>query len=161
MAFTILYKFNHKLFIDILGTSMYYRLDRLTSFKNSNNIQTTNALISIGANKTMYFPEKYNDFFFSYLLSNNIYLIIPIIFSYLSLLYLLLKEDNLTSKVVFFIFLFQITENMAMNLSLLPVIGIPLPFLSYGGSHIITSFIVILLTWNDKLKLNSLKKQLS
>ena len=30
-----------------------------------------------------------------------------------------------------------------MNLSLVPVIGIPYPFLSYGGTHIFTSIILI------------------
>ena len=33
-----------------------------------------------------------------------------------------------------------------MNLSLVPVIGIPYPFLSYGGSHIISSIILIYLS---------------
>ena len=33
-----------------------------------------------------------------------------------------------------------------MNLSIVPVIGIPYPFLSYGGTHIITSIILIYLS---------------
>jgi len=41
---------------------------------------------------------------------------------------------------------------MSMNLSLLPVIGIPLPFLSYGGSHIICSFIILSLVFKEKKK---------
>lgn len=151
-SFTILYYTNHKLFINLLGTSMYYRIDRITSFKENNNLQTTNALISIGSNKTMYFPEKYNDFFFSYILSNNIYISIIIILSYIILLYLLLKYNSLTSTTWFYILLFQVLENMSMNLSLLPVIGIPLPFLSYGGSHIICSFIILSLVFKEKKK---------
>jgi len=30
--------------------------------------------------------------------------------------------------------------NIGMNLGILPVIGISLPFLSYGGSHLLTEF---------------------
>ena len=35
-----------------------------------------------------------------------------------------------------------------MNLSLLPIIGIPLPFVSYGGSYLITLYIMIGLSIN-------------
>lgn len=37
----------------------------------------------------------------------------------------------------------HITINIGMNLALLPVTGIPLPFMSYGGSHILLDFISI------------------
>jgi rod shape determining protein RodA len=34
----------------------------------------------------------------------------------------------------------HILVNVGMNLGLLPVTGIPLPFMSYGGSHLVTEF---------------------
>ncbi|MEK9181645.1 MAG: rod shape-determining protein RodA [Patescibacteria group bacterium] len=37
-------------------------------------------------------------------------------------------------------FMSHIFINIGMNLGLMPVTGIPLPFMSYGGSHIITEF---------------------
>ncbi|MYI83948.1 MAG: rod shape-determining protein RodA, partial [Rhodothermaceae bacterium] len=37
------------------------------------------------------------------------------------------------------IFLIHISVNIGMVLGLLPVIGIPLPFLSYGGSALLTN----------------------
>lgn len=40
-------------------------------------------------------------------------------------------------------FIFQIVVNIGMNVGLLPVTGIPLPFLSYGGSSLIISFVMI------------------
>ena len=36
--------------------------------------------------------------------------------------------------------LFHVFENIAMTLGLMPITGIPLPFLSYGGSNMVTSF---------------------
>ena len=36
-------------------------------------------------------------------------------------------------------FLFHIVENIGMNISLMPVTGIPLPFISYGGSNLWTN----------------------
>lgn len=37
-------------------------------------------------------------------------------------------------------FLFHIFENIGMTLGIMPVTGIPLPFVSYGGSSMLTSF---------------------
>jgi rod shape determining protein RodA len=37
-------------------------------------------------------------------------------------------------------FMSHIIINIGMNLGLMPVTGIPLPFMSYGGSHLITEF---------------------
>jgi rod shape determining protein RodA len=41
------------------------------------------------------------------------------------------------------IFLFHTLENIGMTMGLLPITGVPLLFISYGGSSIITSFILI------------------
>lgn len=40
-------------------------------------------------------------------------------------------------------FIFQAFENIGMCIGIMPVTGIPLPFFSYGGSSILTSFIAI------------------
>jgi rod shape determining protein RodA len=37
----------------------------------------------------------------------------------------------------------QILENIGMNIGIMPVTGIPLPLLSYGGSSLITVFAAI------------------
>ncbi|MCQ2457593.1 MAG: rod shape-determining protein RodA [Clostridia bacterium] len=36
-------------------------------------------------------------------------------------------------------FLFHVLENIAMTIGLMPITGIPLPFLSYGGSNMVTN----------------------
>lgn len=46
------------------------------------------------------------------------------------------------------IFLFHMTENIGMTMGLLPITGVPLLFISYGGSSMITSFIGIGLLLN-------------
>ena len=42
----------------------------------------------------------------------------------------------------------QVVVNIGMTLGLLPIIGITLPFLSYGGSSLLASFAMIGLTMN-------------
>ena len=40
-------------------------------------------------------------------------------------------------------FLFHMIENIGMTMGLLPITGVPLPFVSYGGSALLTNFIAI------------------
>lgn len=138
-----LYFYQKDTFIDIFGTSIYYRIDRISSFKNQDNMQVNNALISIGSGKLLYFPEANNDFFFAYLLSKNYYNFVLIIINYFLIFTILIFLKTPLSKLVLYILAFQVVENMGMNLNLLPVIGIPLPFLSYGGSHTISTFLML------------------
>ena len=44
--------------------------------------------------------------------------------------------------------LFHIFENVGMNAGLMPVTGIPLPFISYGGSNLVTNMAGIGLVLN-------------
>ncbi len=138
-----LYFYQKDIFIDIFDTSIYYRLDRISAFKNQDNMQVNNALISIGSGKLLYFPEANNDFFFAYLLSKNYCNFYLIIISYFLICTLFLLIKTPLSNLFLYILLFQVTENIGMNFNLLPVIGIPLPFLSYGGSHTITTFLML------------------
>lgn len=41
------------------------------------------------------------------------------------------------------IFLFHVIENVGMVMGILPITGVPLPFISYGGSSLITNFLCI------------------
>ena len=41
------------------------------------------------------------------------------------------------------IFMFHVIENIGMVMGLLPITGVPLPFISYGGSSMITNYIMI------------------
>jgi rod shape determining protein RodA len=40
-------------------------------------------------------------------------------------------------------FLFHIVENIGMTMGIMPVTGLPLPFVSYGGSNMLTNMIAL------------------
>jgi rod shape determining protein RodA len=53
---------------------------------------------------------------------------------------------------VFFYFFWQILINMGMVLGLMPVVGMPLPFISYGGSATLVNFCLIGLVINVSMR---------
>ena len=46
------------------------------------------------------------------------------------------------------IFFFHMVENIGMTMGLLPITGVPLPFVSYGGSSMLTNFMMIAILMN-------------
>jgi len=97
-----------------------------------------------------FLPEPHTDFIFSVISEEwGLFGIIVFFMSYLVLIWRILKiamesETNFPRlfAVGFAIVLItQATINIGMNLGLLPVIGIYLPFVSYGGSGMIANFI--------------------
>lgn len=46
------------------------------------------------------------------------------------------------------VFTFHMVENIGMTMGLLPITGVPLPFVSYGGSSLLTNLILIALLLN-------------
>lgn len=54
-------------------------------------------------------------------------------------------------------FTFQIFENIAMTMSVMPVTGITLPFLSYGGTSILSNMIALALVINVAIKNRSVQ----
>ena len=43
-------------------------------------------------------------------------------------------------------------ENIGMNIGLMPVTGIPLPFISYGGSNLLTNMMVVGIVLNVHMR---------
>ena len=66
------------------------------------------------------------------------------------------KKNKYLISGIISIILFQQVQNIGMNIGLLPITGITLPFISYGGSSLICYMIMIGLIFN----INKKKKEL-
>ncbi|NLC54212.1 MAG: FtsW/RodA/SpoVE family cell cycle protein, partial [Firmicutes bacterium] len=53
------------------------------------------------------------------------------------------KNGVLVAAGIMAMFLFHILENIGMNIGIMPITGIPLPFISSGGSSMITNLLAI------------------
>ncbi len=143
-----------------------YRMDRITSFINpwkdplGTGFQMIQSLYAIGPSgllgrgylnsiqKHFYLPEPQTDFIFSIIVEEfGIIGVIFVVGLFTILLYRGIKISNnskdLFSKYLSFGIIFQLIFQAIMNLSvvvgLIPVTGVTLPFLSYGGSSLLIS----------------------
>ena len=161
-----IYLTNQDLFIKIFGTSLFYRIDRITNWSASSGMQLRNSLIAIGSagvfghgfNHTpIYFPEMQTDFIFAVIASNfgllgATLLILLIIFFDMNLIHTSFKAADFTDKYaiggVIAVLLFQQVQNISMTIGLLPIMGITLPFISYGGSSLLSYMLLVGMIFN-------------
>lgn len=164
--FLSLYFYNSDVFIDLFGTNFFYRIDRLLDWKEGVGMQLTNALTSIGSaglfgfgfnNTPIYFPEPQTDFIFSVFATNygfigSIFLLILIIYFDINIIKIGMnvrsKQEKYIISGILGMLLYQQVQNIGMNIGLLPITGITLPFISYGGSSLISYMIIIGLILN-------------
>ncbi|NLX81099.1 MAG: rod shape-determining protein RodA [Proteiniphilum sp.] len=114
--------------------------------------------------KLKYVPEQDTDFIFCTIgeewgfIGSLVTLLLFTIFI-LRLLYLAERQTSAFGRVygygVISIFLFHLMVNIGMVIGIMPVIGIPLPFFSYGGSSIL-AFTILLFIF---LKIDKVKKK--
>lgn len=149
-----LYFQKQSILINLIGTSFFYRVDRLISFANNTGYQLSQALIAIGSaglwgnNTTLYIPEAITDFIFAFMISKLgliMGFIVLLCYFILDIYFIkIINKTNLAFIAMFlFMFLFQQIQNILMNIGLLPIMGIPLPFLSYGGTNTIIYFLFL------------------
>ncbi len=65
------------------------------------------------------------------------------------------SKDRFGSMLVvgiFFYFFWDILINMGMVIGLMPVVGIPLPFISYGGSATLVNFTLLGIVLNVSMR---------
>lgn len=159
-SFLAFFFLKQDMFIKIFGSDFFYRIDRVINWQNGSGMQLENSLAAIGSsgilghgfNKTpLYFPEAGTDFIFS-VYASNFGLIGSCIFILLVMLFdIHLIKVGMNSKNVYKyiisgilgIFIYQQIQNISMTLGLLPITGITLPFISYGGSSLLSYMILI------------------
>lgn len=159
-SFLAFFFLKQDMFIKIFGSDFFYRIDRVINWQNGSGMQLENSLAAIGSsgilghgfNKTpLYFPEAGTDFIFS-VYASNFGLIGSCIFILLVMLFdIHLIKVGMNSKNIYKyiisgilgIFIYQQIQNISMTLGLLPITGITLPFISYGGSSLLSYMILI------------------
>ena len=159
-SFLALFFLKQDMFIKIFGSDFFYRIDRVINWQNGSGMQLENSLAAIGSsgilwhgfNKTpLYFPEAGTDFIFS-VYASNFGLIGSCIFILLVVLVdIHLIKVGMSSKSsykyiisgILGVYIYQQIQNISMTLGLLPITGITLPFISYGGSSLLSYMILI------------------
>lgn len=95
--------------------------------------------------KLQFVPEQDTDFIFCTVgeewgFVGSVAVLLTYLFFILRLIKIAERQRNASTRIYAYIvasiFLFHLTVNVGMVLGLLPVIGIPLPFFSYGGSSL-------------------------
>lgn len=108
-------------------------------------------------NNLGFIPERHTDFIFSVIgeeLGLVGALVLLILFMWLVLrcvhIAKVSKDDYgmLVCVGIMAMFLFHVLENIGMTIGLMPVTGIPLPFISYGGSSLLTNMVAVGLVLN-------------
>ncbi len=162
----IIYKLDQDLFIKIFGTSFFLRVDRLLDWSNKSGYQLSNGIISIGSagifghgfnNTPLYFPEPQTDFIFAVFSSNfglfgSLLLFILIAFFDIKLIGTAIKSNSNINKYIIAgivgMLIYQQFQNIGMTFGVMPITGITLPFISYGGSSLLSYMIMIGIIFN-------------
>ncbi|MGM0369388.1 MAG: rod shape-determining protein RodA [Bacillota bacterium] len=112
-------------------------------------------------NQLGFLPEKHTDFVYSVLgeelgfIGAIIILLLYFILLWRALIVAKEAKDKFGEYVVVGIismWAFHIFQNIGMVVGLMPVTGIPLPFLSYGGSSLITNLLAVGLVLNINMR---------
>lgn len=142
-----------------------YQKDRLVSFVDpsrdprGSGYNVIQSMVAVGSGQIFgkgigqgsqsqlnFLPEKHTDFIFAVIAEELGFLGAAVVFLLFGVMLYRMKEiarlarDNfgylLTMGIIFVIFL-QVLINIGMNIGMAPVAGVPLPFVSYGGSSLV------------------------
>lgn len=99
-----------------------------------------------------FLPERHTDFIFA-TLSESLGMVgsILLLIAFAYLLYRVFvifqnqeeTHNKIFSAIMFLLIFFQFFINIGMNIGILPIVGITLPFVSYGGSSLLSNFIFL------------------
>ena len=147
-----------------------YQVERLTSFLHPSEdpgdagYQQNQAKIAIGSGektgrgdqatqtRLAFVPERHNDFIFAVVGERYGFMGAALVLSLYALLLwralrlVTLSKNSYGSLIAGGIaaaILFQVFVNIGMNLGIMPITGVPLPIMSFGGSSLISTFLGI------------------
>jgi len=161
-----IYFINTDLFVNIFGTNFFLRVDRLLDWSSKSGYQLENGLSAIGSgglfgngfrNTPIYFPEPQTDFIFAVYASNFGYvgvilLLGLILFFDIRLIIIAVNNRSNVNKYVVAgivgMLIYQQLQNIGMTFGLMPITGITLPFISYGGSSLLSYMIMMGIIFN-------------
>lgn len=179
---TLLYHFNQEIFFKLVKP---YQWDRVVYWLNPDldamgrGFQLKQALIAIGSGQLFgkgihtptqasfgWVPVGESDFIFTVIAEKLGFVgagLLMILFFFL--IYRMIRiameaKDPFGSYVVAGVvgmLTFQIFENIGMTIQLMPITGITLPFISYGGSSLITNFLIIGVVLNVGMRKDKLR----
>ena len=157
----LIYFLNQDLFIKIFGTSFFLRVDRLLDWSNGTGFQLQYGMTAIGSgglfghgflHTPIYFPEPQTDFIFAVYASNfgfigSLFLLSLIAFFDIRLIMMALKTNSTIYKYMIAgivgMLIYQQFQNIGMTYGIMPITGITLPFISYGGSSLLSYMIMV------------------
>lgn len=148
-----------------------YQRQRIYSFLNStsdpfgSSYNAIQALISVGSGQFLgkgfgqatqsslrFLPERHTDFIFatmseSFGFIGGVVVLVLFVILLVHIYKISLETTDTFSHLVvtglFYVILVHAFFNIGMNLGILPIVGITLPLVSYGGSSLITNFIIL------------------
>ena len=147
-----------------------YQQDRLTAFLHpsddpaDSSYQINQALIAVGAGgktgrgdestqtSNGFLPERHTDFIFAVVGERFGFVGAAFLLSlYALLIWRALRIMTLSKNFygsliaggIAAMLMFQVLVNVGMNIGIMPITGIPLPLMSYGGSSVIATFMAI------------------
>ncbi|WP_428911108.1 rod shape-determining protein RodA [Niallia sp. Krafla_26] len=131
------------------------------NYQDSAGYQLTRSLLAIGSGETsgkgfgtreVYLPESHSDFIFSVVGEEFGFIGASLLISLFFMLVYHLTKVGMETKNNFYSYIcvgvismitFHVFENIGMTIGLLPITGIPLPFISYGGSSLMGNMLAM------------------
>jgi rod shape determining protein RodA len=162
------------------GVMQQYQVDRLTAFldqqhnaqQSTYNLQQSKIAIGSGGltgkglgrgtqTNLSYVPEQHTDFVFTvvgeelgFVGSSLLLLLFAFVVWRIWRAAVLAKDTTgtLICVGILALLVFQVFENVGMTMGIMPITGIPLPFVSYGGSAVLAYFVGIGLVLNVHMR---------
>ncbi len=112
-------------------------------------------------NQLNFLPERHTDFIFSVIgeewgFLGGILLLLLFVFIIKKAFNIALYTNDMHGKLIAIgvgiMLSFQVIINVSMTIGVMPVVGVPLPFVSYGGSSLITNIMAVGLLLNVSMR---------